>query len=187
MKVKEDIKRTYVANDGKEFENKNDAENHEMKEYRKTIKPSSKYILGRIQPNGSGWFEKYKRREYSNRKISYLNQGNTSNIKYAYKFSTFEDAYNTRKVSNYYIAVEILTLEDATAASNISKAQNAIIQKKEQRYVCEYDKDPTESGKYITSSGMGHCYVKDGEDVYWDFDYNAKPEFWMRKINKTAR
>ena len=109
MKTKEEVKRTYITEDGKEFKSKSEAETHEMEEYRKTVPESSKYIIGRIHDKGGGWFHKYKRKEYKNGNIRFWKQGETGNIKYAYKFKTFEDAYNNRNIM-FSIRHDILTL-----------------------------------------------------------------------------
>lgn len=181
MEVKEDIKRTYITKDGKEFKTIREAEAHEMEEYRKTVPESSKYVLGFIHDRGAGWFSKFKRQEYKNGKIKFRKQGGTSNIKYAYKFKTFEDAYNNR--IGYYGREgkdEILTLEAATAASELNAAEDVERTKRDQKYVCEYDRYPVEDGEYITNMGM----------VTWargEWTTKEVTVFWMKKTTKNTK
>ena len=174
MQIQEEVKRTFVADDGTEFSTEKECHEYEMIEAHKEIGKSQKYIIGHLYNDGSAYMRKYKRKEYKNGKVAHYDMGGTGNVKYAYKFDSFEEAYNVG-------GNRVLTLESAQKATEIYIEKQAHKKVRAQRYVCEYDNDPTEFDDYITNLGM----------LTWTgTDWNAgmeNPEFWMRKVNLTER
>ena len=186
MKTNEKITRTYEAEDGTIFENKEECQTYEMEEAKKKVGSSSKYVIGRYNRDCEGKicggsFKKFgtKRRRGA---PSY-----TGSLKYATKFSTFEEAYNALKKSGYYASFDnILTSETAYEVEAFLVEKRERDEIREQRYVMAFtdEKTPAEGGEYITELGLVH-YVIDGKQQFWGSRHT--PKFWMQKINKTAR
>ena len=170
MKVEEKISRIYIAEDGMKFSSKENCETHEMLMAWKKVGKSKQYVL----QTPWGGFRKFSTVHNSRLK----DNGATSNVKYAKKFSTFEKAWDYSNPTHYNSS-KILTIEEANRISeeNIAKAKVAKI--KEQRYVCEYDRTPGVDGEYITNIGM--VWYQNGAG--WE----EIPEFWMKKVNLTSR
>jgi hypothetical protein len=174
MKIQEEVLRKFVADNGAVFDTEEECYKYEMGLVQSTVQESTKYVIGYILPDGSGYFQKYKRYQWKNGSVKWTNMGGTSNVKYAYKFNSFEEAYGIGRN-------EVMTLEDAKKASEVSTAKNKKKKEVEQRYVkvlCE-DKGPNENGIYITNVGEVEFY--DG----WASTKTVK--FWMKKVNLTAR
>jgi len=175
MQIQEEVKRTFIADDGTEFSTELECYEYEMVEAHKEVGKSQKYVIGHLYNDGTAYFQKYKRKEYKNGKIAYYDKGGTYNVKYAYKFDSFEEAYNVR-------GNRVLTLEAAKKATEIHLEKQSHQKVREQRYVCEFDKDPVEFGDYITNLGM---MTWTGNE--WNAGIEKQPEFWMKKVNLTAR
>lgn len=185
MKVNEKVIRTYQAEDGKVFTDKQECWNYEMEESKKKVGPSIKYVIGvAVREKGKivrGSFKKFNTGRRRNA------PGYTSSLKYATKFSTFEEAYSSLKNAGYYTSYDdILTLETAYEVEDFLSDQRAREAVREQRYVMAFtdEKTPAEGGEYITDLGLVH-YVIDGKKHFWGSRHT--PKFWMQKINKTAR
>jgi hypothetical protein len=174
MKIQEEVLRKFVADNGAEFATEKECYKYEMGLAQSTVGESTKYVLGYVCNDGSGYFQKYKRHQWQNGNVKWTNMGGTSNVKYAYKFDSFEEAYGVGGNS-------VITLEDAKKASEVSIAKNKKKKEVEQRYVkvlCE-DAEPIEDGIYITNVGEAEFYSG------WCITKTIK--FWMKKVNLTDR
>jgi len=94
MKIQEETLRNFVADNGAIFDNEEDCFKYEKELAQSTVQESTKYIVGEVTIYGSGYFQKYKKKEWKNGSIQYKCAGGTGNVKYAYKFDSFEEAYN---------------------------------------------------------------------------------------------
>jgi len=186
MKVNEKVIRTWQAEDGKVFNDKQECWNYEMEEAKKKVGPSTKFVVGRYNRDCEGKIcgGSFKKFGTTRRRGA---PSYTGSLKYATKFSTFEEAYSILKKNGYYSSYDnILTLEIAYEVEDFlsdQRAREAIV---EQRYVIQFtdEKDPAEGGEYITDLGMVY-FVIEGTKSFWGSRH--KPKFWMKKINKTAR
>jgi hypothetical protein len=174
MKIQEDVQvtRTFVADDGTTFETEKECYEYEMTLAKKKIGESPKYVVGNILWNGEARFSKFQLRTYKTVPPKWFDMGDTYNVKYATKFDTFKEAYE--RGGN-----RVMTLEAAQEATDKRLERVAKEKIREQHYVCEYDRDPAESGEYITSRGMSTYDVNRG----WSIK-TGKPEFWMKKTKK---
>jgi hypothetical protein len=66
-------------------------------------------VIGVILNDGTGYFQRYKKIE-KNGNVKYCWLSGTTNVKYAYKFDSFKDAYGKG-------GDRVLTLEEAQKAS----------------------------------------------------------------------
>jgi hypothetical protein len=173
MKIKDNIIRKYIAVDGKEFDSEKLCLNYETKLAKKQVGESSKYVVGVVFTDGTGYFQRYKKQ--TNKGIVRMwGDGGTSNVKYAYKFDTFEEAFKRG-------GDRVLTLEEAQKASDVNQSKKKKVDEREQRYVKVFTAEHTpEDGTYITDVGLGMCI-----DGKWST--NVVPAFWMKKVNKTAK
>ena len=174
MKIKDNIIRKYIAEDGTEFDSEKVCRNHEMKLANKKVGKSAKYVIGVIFNDGTGYFYRYVKTETKKGVVSYWCKGGTSNVKYAYKFDTFEEAFNKG-------GDRVLTLEEAQKASDVNQSKKKKADEREQRYVKVFTSEHTpEDGTYITNLGIGmYCNGK--------WSTSVVPAFWMKKVNKTAK
>ena len=180
MKIQEEVTRKFIANNGATFDTEEECYKYEMGLARSTVPESTKYVRGHLYNDGTANMSKLKKHVWKNGNVKWSDMGGTGNVKYAYKFDTFEEAYSV------YGSNEVLTLEQAKAATEIYLKIQAEKKKKEQRYVCAFtnvdgknNNYPTEDGEYITNLGMVWYQTGAG----WE----KIPAFWMRKVNLTAR
>jgi hypothetical protein len=175
MRLIEKTERIFEACDGARFANEKECHEYEMEIARSEVGKSSKYVIGTIFNDGTGYFQRYKKIQWKNGNVKYCALGGTTNVKYAYKFDSFEEAYNKG-------GDRVLTLEEAQKASDLSQSKKKKVDEREQRYVKVFTSEhtPDKVGEYITDRGLVEFAV-DGWPVY------PEPIFWMKKINKTAK
>jgi len=170
MRIEEKVIRKFIADDGKEFLTKIECEQHEMACIKKKVGHSKQYVLTR-------WGHSfYKFRQGHNRLIE---NGGTSNVKYAKKFDTFEEAYKYSKSLQF---AQIMTIEEAKIISEKNITKQKIEEEKEQRYIRKfrkYEKYPVD-GEYITDLGVITIF-------HGVWSTSKSPEFWMVKVNKNTK
>ena len=181
MKTNEKVIRTYEAEDGTVFINKGECEAYELKEAKKIVGESSKYVLGNYNRDSEGKICNGSFRK-ANAGRRYSELGWTGSLKYATKFPTFEEAYK-RAYRRHSL---MMTIEAAEEVEEFLKEKRERDEIREQRYVMVFtdERDPVEGGEYITDLGLVH-YIIDGKQHFWGSRHT--PKFWMQKINKTAR
>ena len=185
MKTKQIVKTTYIAEDGKEFTDVNDAETYELKiakeEFRKNTPYSTKYIVGykHLEDKG-GFFFKYRK---SIKKGKWIKIGSTGNIKYASKFMTFEDAFKAGgNLISGFKECSIFSLDQAKEISKYNMDKQKKQEEREQKYVKVFLDEVANpvDGEYITDLGV--INLVDG--IWGTF---KTPKFFMAKTTKNTK